>query len=572
MSIIEEVRREREDLARVLKKHTGIRKIVEDLYPDSAHFIYELLQNAEDAGATSASFMLKKTFLVFQHNGRAFSHKDILAITDIGEGTKGGDDDKIGRFGVGFKAVFAYSETPQIWSPTYSFKISDLVLPSQIDPFPGLGPNTRFEFPFNNPKKLPDIAYAEIDAGLTQIAETTLLFLSHLESIGWRIEGGSSGEVLRMQHSENHVEVLKEIGGATTTSAHFLKFDQPVEGLEKQRAAVAFALDFLPNIQHFDGKKPLAKQLKVIPAAPGRVAVFFPAEKETSGLRFHLHAPFIPELSRASIKETPANVPLFDQLANLTAAALHQIRDFGLLTAEFLAVLPNPQDPVPDRYSSIRDAIIVEMNTRPLTPTYARSHAPANSLLQAKATLKELLSKEDIEFLVEYDKVPPLWAIAAAQKSSNADRFLAGLGIKAWDVENFVTLVKNKTSQGLRQLPTPPYFVTGPDQAFLFSDYFIFELPDAKWGKPSLIFLDRPFKDTGLLAWYEALGKDARRYALHERYKECGVKVDRLAKFAEAVGAQARLTIEKVSCRQNPEAASLVYLAPGNDSSSQFKI
>ena len=62
------------------------------------------------------------------------------------------------------------------------------------------------------------------------------------------------------------------------------------------------------------------------------MAVFFPAEKETSGLRFHLHAPFVPELSRASIKETPANQPLFQQLATLTAASLHQIRDLGLLT------------------------------------------------------------------------------------------------------------------------------------------------------------------------------------------------------------------------------------------------
>jgi len=49
MNVIEEVRREREELARVLKRHRGIRRVVEDLYPDSAHFIYELLQNA---GAT----------------------------------------------------------------------------------------------------------------------------------------------------------------------------------------------------------------------------------------------------------------------------------------------------------------------------------------------------------------------------------------------------------------------------------------------------------------------------------------------------------------------------------------
>lgn len=122
MSVIDEVRRERENLARVLKKHTGIRRIVEDLYPDSAHFIYELLQNAEDTSATEARFTLSKTGLVFEHNGRPFEPRDIYAITDIGEGTKANDDDKIGRFGVGFKAVFAYSETPHIWSPPFFSK------------------------------------------------------------------------------------------------------------------------------------------------------------------------------------------------------------------------------------------------------------------------------------------------------------------------------------------------------------------------------------------------------------------------------------------------------------------
>ena len=52
MSVIERVRADREDLARVLTKYAGIRRIVEDLYPDTAHFIYELLQNAEDTGAS----------------------------------------------------------------------------------------------------------------------------------------------------------------------------------------------------------------------------------------------------------------------------------------------------------------------------------------------------------------------------------------------------------------------------------------------------------------------------------------------------------------------------------------
>jgi hypothetical protein len=311
MSLIEEVRREREELARVLKKHTGIRRIVEDLYPDSDHFIYELLQNAEDAGATEAHFTLNNTSLVFEHDGRPFEPRDIYAITDIGEGAKASEDDKIGRFGVGFKAVFAYSETPHIWSPTYSFKITDLVLPNVLEPVGNLGNRTRFEFPFNNPKKAADVAFAEVERGLSELAEMTLLFLSRLVSVSWQLAKSTTGKIVRIRHSENYIEVLKQSGDRTASSSHFLKFNRPVDGLEKQQVAVAFELDFLPDVSSFDAKKPLAKQLKIIPAIPGRVAVYFPADKETSGLRFHLHAPFVPELSRASIKETSANVPLF---------------------------------------------------------------------------------------------------------------------------------------------------------------------------------------------------------------------------------------------------------------------
>lgn len=692
ISIIEEVRREREDLARVLKRHTGIRRIVEDLYPDSAHFIYELLQNAEDTGAREAWFTLSKSRLVFEHNGRPFNRRDIEAITDIGEGAKTADDDKIGRFGVGFKAVFAYSETPHIWSPTFSFKITDLVLPAPLEPNRELGDRTRFEFPFDNPKKEAEKAYAEVKAGLDELAETTLLFLSHLQSIRWQIDQSPSGEVRRIQHSANHFEVLKQSDGQTKISSHFLKFEQSVEGLEKQRIAVAFALDYIPNVERLEATRPLDRQMRVVPAAPGRVAVFFPAEKETSGLRFHLHGPFVPELSRASIKETPANQPLFQQLAALTAASLHEIRDLTLLSSEFLAVLPNPQDQIPARYQLITASIVNEMNTKPLTPTYSKGFAPAKQLLQAKAGLKELLSDEDLHVLVNHDSGPTQWAVGVAQRNSNADRFLTGLAITEWDIDQFIELLVSKGSEGTRYVA--PRFVRGPDEAFmawlaskpvdwhqrmysllytelspsgdclrlkgvrivrlssggysvgdacffpsegavhdellprvdesvyrsgrsktqqetarklleeigvrevgeadeveailkqrytnanfkprkqdlrrfvalvekdstkasLFGDYFIFEGNDGKWHKPGGIFLDNPFGDTGLSAYYNAFGKHAERMALADGYADSGVSTQRLVKFAEAVGVQARLEVSRVGCESNPQYAYL---------------
>lgn len=445
MSVINDVRAEREDLARVLEKHSGIRKIVEDLYPDSAHFIYELLQNAEDRGANEVKFLLTSDRLIFEHNGEPFRPQDISAITDIGEGTKAHDDDKIGRFGVGFKAVFAYSETPHIWSPTFSFKICRLVLPFELDTPSGLQGQTRFEFPFDNPKKTAADARQEIQTGLNELAETTLLFLPNIESIKWELKGEMSGEILRISHTDSHIEVMKQVDGRTTTSAHFLKFSQPVAGLEKQRVAIAFALELLPSTQNVSYEKPLSAQLKVVPV-PGQVAVFFPAGKETSGLRFHLHAPFVPELSRASIKDTPANKPLFDQLAMLAASSLHAIRDLGLLSNDFLGVLPNPQDSLGARYVPIRAAICEAMNNEPLTPTHAKGHAPARILVQAKSALKDLLSHDDIEFLIDYDDDPPQWATSRALQGTNVEKFMNGLDITEWDIDEFVSCINEKAA------------------------------------------------------------------------------------------------------------------------------
>lgn len=446
--IINRVREERVDLAKVLKKHTGIRRIVEELYPDSAHFIFELLQNAEDAGATDVNFELQDDFLAFEHNGRAFTEEDILGITDVGDGTKFDDQDTIGRFGVGFKAVFAYTESPRIWSPSYSFQINELVLPSALDDRLNLGPKTRFEFPLNNPKKRRDVAYAEVEAGLRDLEESTLLFLTNIQTIIWNIGDANSGAVLRIEHSENHIEVLKEQNGAKTSSSHFLRFAQPVIGMQRpsrHKVAVAFALEFLPDVKAYQGDLPLKSQFRIHTKTPGKVAVFFPAEKETSGLRFNLHAPFVPELSRASIKDTPANDPLFDQLATLAVEALHKIKEIGFLTPEFLGALPNEQDEVGKKYRPIRSAIKKAFDDEALMPTYSKGHAPARHLYQSKASLKQLLSAEDIAFLIDSDNAPPQWAANRALQGTNVERFMNGLAISDWDVDDFLEVVASNT-------------------------------------------------------------------------------------------------------------------------------
>ena len=420
--------------------------IFEDFYPDEAHFIFELLQNAEDADATEASFELTKNNCTFEHNGtRQFNEQDIKGITGISSSSKKNSTDKIGKFGVGFKSVFVYTKTPFIYSKQFSFKILKRFLPEEVEPKPNLGERTRFEFPFNNSEKPAQEAYSEVESALKKLSKNTLLFLRNLRKITWKI-GKKDGFILRKDHPDNHVEVQHTQSGSNEIeSAHWLRYSTAIQmdsdavhGVEHQQLSVAFELGFTGGQKSFDKNMAISNQLKIVPAVPGNVSVFFPADKETSGLRFHLHAPFIPELSRASIKDSKENTPLFHQLASLTAKSLHSIKKLGLLNGEFLAVLPNNDDQLPERYQTIRKAILDEMKREALVPTYRGSHAPSLRLLQASAPLKALLSSEDLKFITKReDRID--WAIGAPQKNSNQDKLLSNLGIEVWDANKLQT-------------------------------------------------------------------------------------------------------------------------------------
>src|SRR5690348_13229027 len=80
-------------------------------YADRTHFIFELLQNAEDAmarrhadGARKVTFALTPSSLRISHFGAPFTQSDVRGICGIGESTK--DLTSIGHFGIGFKSVY----------------------------------------------------------------------------------------------------------------------------------------------------------------------------------------------------------------------------------------------------------------------------------------------------------------------------------------------------------------------------------------------------------------------------------------------------------------------------------
>ncbi len=166
--LFKQLSKDRQQNADVLEKQSmrGVKLRVIEKYSDSAHFIYELLQNADDVKATKARFVLTESGILFAHNGTihfsvtAHDNEEIdtqnqrlghlNAITSIGNSNK--YEAQIGKFGVGFKAVFQYSSTPEIYDPPFFFRIERFIVPILLpSDHPDRQPDeTLFYFPFDN--------------------------------------------------------------------------------------------------------------------------------------------------------------------------------------------------------------------------------------------------------------------------------------------------------------------------------------------------------------------------------------------------------------------------------------
>ena len=128
------------DVRNGLKKAFGTRmynnyiEIINKAGADKKRFLKELLQNADDCRyleGASPEFELKvdNDKIVVSYNECGFTKQNVRAITAIGESTKklllDGTDQSIGEKGVGFKSVFGITESVEIHSNGFDFKLTD---------------------------------------------------------------------------------------------------------------------------------------------------------------------------------------------------------------------------------------------------------------------------------------------------------------------------------------------------------------------------------------------------------------------------------------------------------------
>ncbi len=449
--VLQELNRARSDWVKVTRENNfegGILSLLSDLYPDQAHFIFELLQNAEDAYATTVRFELTDDKLVVQHNGsRLFSSKDVESITSIGESTKKDDVNKIGKFGIGFKAVFAYSKTPRVHSGEYNFEIRDLVCPSEISGIRKIDQGTIFVFPFDNPSKTKESCFREIKSVFESLDHTILLFLNNIELIEWELNGEGSGLAMRKHIADTDEELIKvSIAGSSgddlREDAWFLRFQKALEEHGDLKCSIALKLGFRKEGQtNLEPRKGLAKQMKVVPA-DGRLCVFFPAEKETTKLKFYINGPYAATIDRASIKhDHEDNRKIMEASAGLLVEAMERLKGIGLLTSEFLEVLPNNDDELSDFYAILKEIVYDALRNKALIPCLGGGYGDAVELARGPKEVSDVIDEKAL--VVLFDDHKRRWA-AGVMRNSRSDKLLISLDIPYYGYNELIDAVEKK--------------------------------------------------------------------------------------------------------------------------------
>ena len=394
---------------------TGIKRIGQKLlaeqYSNRTHFIFELLQNAEDAlrcqrddweGCREVSFSLNKGVLTFFHFGRPFDESDVRSICGILESNK--DEYLIGRFGIGFKSVYAFTDNPEIHSGNENFEIRKYVHPYGIDKIECDSEKTLFVFPL----KAEDItAENEIIQGFKKIGPRSLLFLHFIEEINWSGPDDCSGVYLRskpepLEPNVRQVELIGQESEQEEIDERWLVFDRPVyypKNNEKETRSVEIA--FLLRI---DKSCPNIRYIKPISESP--LIVFFPTVVETH-LGFLIQGPYETTPSRDNIREDDSwNRHLVNETAELLVDVLKWLKDQSMLDIQVLNCLPLDRSRFSEGkmftplFNAVRDALLNEA----LLPKSGGGYiAASRTILGETKEIRELFGPTQIKKLFSRD-------------------------------------------------------------------------------------------------------------------------------------------------------------------------
>lgn len=364
--------------------------LLTDLYDDRAHFIYELLQNAEDAlrrrsddpRDRAVRFHLSERALRVSHYGKPFDRRDVEGVCGIALSTRDQDLTRIGRFGIGFKSVYCITDRPEVHSGDEDFGIDRFVWPSAQPAIERDPDQTIFLMPLRH----REAHGAEVAEGLRRISLDTLLFLREIDTIEWSVPNGQSGICVReSKQLDQHVQRVALIGESTgldDTDQEWLVFSTPMHGGDDEYAGhveVAFRVE----------------NDRILPVSDPSLVVFFPTTVKTN-LGLSVQGPYRTTPNRHNVpKDDPWNQACVARTGDVLVDALLWLREQDMLDVDVLRCLPLDEAKFGDgsMFAPLFEKVKDAMFSHRLLPLFGGGFAAAGEIKIARSgDLRELFA------------------------------------------------------------------------------------------------------------------------------------------------------------------------------------
>ena len=384
--------------------------LLAERYGDRTHFIFELLQNAEDAlarrhgwsGPRSITFELLESALRVSHYGVPFTEADVLGICGIAETTKR-EFTSLGRFGIGFKSVYAFTDRPEVHSGDESFAIENFVWPLAIPRIDSDRDETVFVLPL---RETDSSAASEISAGLQRLGPRVLLFLRQIEEVSWSVGGSSFGQYMRdrvkpISDNAREVVIIGQTHGVEDISEEswliFAREVHTADGLKAGSVEIAFKLSADDNGGSLSGE----------PLQESPLVVFFPTKDQTY-LGFLTQGPYRTTPSRDYVpRNDPWNRYLVQETAKLLVESLDALRAMGMLDTNTLRSLPLDISKFGEgsMFAGLFEAVREAFKSKPILPQFSGGHVTAAGAKLARTQdLRELLSPSQLTALLQAEQ------------------------------------------------------------------------------------------------------------------------------------------------------------------------
>ena len=380
----------------------------DDAYPDNAHFIYEIIQNAEDSSyiknkKAKLEFYLLDDGILVLSNQDGFTSNDIRSICVMASGDKIAKKDQfIGEKGLGFRSVFKITNTPCISSNGYEFYFDKkksyekpFLLKDYKNPLPNEFKNYIYTAIFLPYFITPDeISELEKDFQF-KIKPKLILFLKKLNSISI------------IKNNKKHMFIEKE----NTKSEKFELVKLKDNGNNKKEFFIARKTINVTNIN--EEKRKNIEEREIVLAYPKKleetssnIFAFLPTGIN-SRLHFIIQADFLLDTNRGNILENEWNRNLFKEIKLFIIENINLFQDHSNLKFKYLDYYLQETKSNNKFIDNLYDQIIREIRNKDLILSDNETWEKPNNIILLEDNIKIDTKFLKLLFGKNYEQVHP---------------------------------------------------------------------------------------------------------------------------------------------------------------------